>query len=365
MTMVRHLILVGAGHAHLGVLRYFAKHPLPSVKITLITPHAVQIYSGMLPGWISGHYALSDLQIDSRSLLQSDETLLLDQVIHIDTRCSKIQTAKGQSLRYDVLSLDIGSEINLSWEKTLSTKFLPVRPLQDFVQALTPILLRARQQKDFRFMVVGAGAAGIELTFAIDHILPGQVILVGAASGLALSSTSVISKVLQLFAQRGICFFSSPIIAEDDQVILANGQRLTADCLIAASGAVAPSWLSATQLQLNSSGCVLVDSHHRSVSHANVFAVGDVCARQDLYLPHSGVHAVKAGKVLAYNLNACLTQQSLRQYRPRSRVLYLLATGPQSAIASWGSWSIGGKWLWVVKNKIDRAYVSLYQVRRK
>jgi hypothetical protein len=34
----RHIVLVGAGHAHVGVLRDFCLRPDPSVRLTLVTP---------------------------------------------------------------------------------------------------------------------------------------------------------------------------------------------------------------------------------------------------------------------------------------------------------------------------------------
>jgi len=49
------LLLVGFGHAHLFVLDALARAPLQA-QVTLITPYERQFYSGMLPGWIAGHY---------------------------------------------------------------------------------------------------------------------------------------------------------------------------------------------------------------------------------------------------------------------------------------------------------------------
>ena len=104
----------------------------------------------------------------------------------------------------------------------------------------------------------------------------------------------------------------------------------------------------------------MVDGQHRSLSHPNVFAAGDVCSRADIKLARSGVHAVFAGPVLARNLIASIDGQKLQSYRPRKRSLYLLATGPQYAIASWGGLSAQGYWVWRWKNWIDRRFMHKY-----
>ena len=59
-----HILLVGAGHAHVQVLEAFAKTPEPGIRLTLVTPAARTPYSGMLPGFVAGHYAREDLEID-------------------------------------------------------------------------------------------------------------------------------------------------------------------------------------------------------------------------------------------------------------------------------------------------------------
>jgi len=135
---------------------------------------------------------------------------------------------------------------------------------------------------------------------------------------------------------------------------------LPADCVVAATGARAPRALGLDGLARDASGFIAVDACYRSTSHGNVFAAGDVSARQDIQLARSGVHAVHAGPVLAANLLAALQGGRLQSYRPRRRSLYLLACGPRFAVASWGRWSAQGKWVWYWKDWIDRRFVRRF-----
>jgi NADH dehydrogenase FAD-containing subunit len=215
--------------------RMLAENKLADVETTLVTPSTHQTYSGMLPGWMAGHYTLEQCQID-------------------------------------------------------------LRPLADAAQI---------------------------------HMELGSIVDVDAGT--------------------------------NEGVLLSDGTHLPADCVIAATGARAPGWLKQTALGLDESGYVAVDGQHRSCSHPNVFAAGDICARQDMSVGRSGVHAVHAGPVLSVNLLAALKGGATAHYKPHRRSLYLLACGPRYAIASWGRFSAEGQWVWRWKDWIDRRFIAEFK----
>ena len=53
---LKRLLLLGGGHAHVQVLDALAKAPVSGLQATLVTPYARQMYSGMVPGLLAGHY---------------------------------------------------------------------------------------------------------------------------------------------------------------------------------------------------------------------------------------------------------------------------------------------------------------------
>ncbi len=58
------ILLLGAGHAHVEVLRRFAMRPERGVRLTLIGREPETPYSGMLPGVIRGDYGTRQAHID-------------------------------------------------------------------------------------------------------------------------------------------------------------------------------------------------------------------------------------------------------------------------------------------------------------
>lgn len=366
---MKHLVLAGGGHAHLAVLSALARAPLRGVEVTLVTPLPRQAYSGMLPGWIAGHYSRADLEIDLEPLARrAGVRLLIDSIGAMDANRRCIALSDGRYLEFDLLSLDVGSEIDISWLETLQDRLLPLRPLGEFMERWPVFLAAARVRAGFRVAVVGAGAAGVEIALAVRHAfdrerIGGEVCLVAPREKFLAGHGPGTRKRIEGWASRvGVMLHDGHAVGTRDGLLLSDGSEIPADCVIAATGAAPPSWLKVSGLRLDEQGYVAVDAHHRSLSHSRVFAAGDVCSRQERHFARSGVHAVRAGPVLANNLAAALSGGRFRQYRPRRRSLYLLACGPCSAVVSWGNLSAGGSWAWRWKDRIDRRFVERHAV---
>ncbi len=79
------LVLLGAGHAHVEVLRRFAMRREPGVRLTLIGREPETPYTGMLPGLIRGDYTFGQAHIDLAPLAASaGARLILAEATAID-----------------------------------------------------------------------------------------------------------------------------------------------------------------------------------------------------------------------------------------------------------------------------------------
>ncbi|MES1964223.1 FAD-dependent oxidoreductase [Psychrobacter sp. AH5] len=370
----KHLLLAGGGHAHIGLLRRLSDKPLKDVAITLITEQPQTLYSGMLPGWMAGHYNLAEITIDMIELCRRAEVSLLQQpIIAVDAETQTVVTSKDETLDYQVLSLNTGADTDLHWLKSDDSeaekaddnhvKVVPVRPLANFVLQWQQILQEAKQADQYKLAVVGAGAAAAELVmaaqFALQQISPKhQAYLVCGEQLLSDFAQGFKSRVIKQLQRHNIDIIYERAESLTNEQLLTTKQSLPVNAVIAATGVMGSAWSEHSNLATVENGFIAVNSYQQSISHANVFAVGDVCSRVDRDMAHSGVHAVFGGAVAADNLLAYLAGKPLKSYQPKNRTLYLLSCGDKYAIGSWGRYSVQGRWVWALKKYIDKRFVN-------
>ena len=370
---MKHLLLLGGGHAHVHVLQQLARQPLPGAQVTLVTPFERQMYSGMVPGVVAGHYTAQDCVIPLRPLAQAAGVNFRQaRAVRLDAVARRVTLDDGGVLDYDLLSLDTGAVIHRGQLPGAAEHALFVRPIEVFVQQLDALWARAARRR-LALAVVGAGAAGVELAMALQHRLgrsgqggPGvQVSLVtGGPAPLAGYPAAVMARVQRSLNALGVSVVRQGAASvESTALVLADGSRLACDTAVLATGAQAPDWLAGSGLALDAQGFVLTQSTLQSTSHADLFAVGDVATRVDTPHAKSGVYAVRAGPPLARNLRLVLAGQALQPHQPASRTLNLVSCGERNAIAAWGAWSAQGRWVWWLKDRIDRAFVARYKAR--
>ena len=370
-TNPQRLVLLGGGHAHLGVLADLAQRPLPGWQVHLVTPHRRQIYSGMLPGWVAGHYRIGECAVALDALAaRAGATLHTGAGTGLDLARNSLQCADGTQLPFDRISIDTGPVAALDDLPGAATHALPVRPIEGFVAAWPGVVQRITGQcHRFELVVLGAGAAGVELALAIDHLAKTKgwahlhITLVGGSDqpldGVAPGARR---RVARLLATRGIGWVGGrrAVRVDAGQLVFADGgARLPFDACLAVTGAAAPAWPRAAGLDTDAGGFIRVHRTLQSTSHPQVLAAGDVAAYADAR-PKSGVFAVRAGPVLAQNLRALCNGQPPTEWKPQHRALYLISTADHRAIAAWGSWAWSGAWVWRWKDRIDRRFVARF-----
>ncbi|NBB25577.1 FAD-dependent oxidoreductase [Porphyrobacter sp. SLTP] len=356
------MLLVGGGHAHVAVLADWAKRGAPAgVRTVLLTPERHLRYSGMVPGWIAGQHAQDDGLVDLAALAaRAGVALVLDRCTGLDPDAQLVRTAAGEAIRFDIASFDTGGEGQAAKLLGDDPRLIDVRPIGAFVDrlaALGPLT---------RIVVVGGGAGGVELAFALRNragvSLPPEVTLAAGRAGLLPGfAPAVQARAAQTLAREGIVVLAADARFAGGAIVAGEQSLEPADCIIAATGSAAPAWVRASGIATDAVGFLAVDAHQRSTSHPHIFAAGDVAARTDRPLAHSGVHAVFAGPVLAANLRAVLAGEAPRRtYRPRWNNLYLMNTGDGSAIASYGPLAAEGRWVLALKHWIDKRWIAQY-----
>jgi pyridine nucleotide-disulfide oxidoreductase family protein len=367
---MKRLLLAGGGQAHVLVLREIARRRMIDVEIVVLAPSNQLRYSGMLPGWIAGHYQLEELTIDVVPLAQAaGARLVTGHVQKLDLASKVAFTDRGEAFDFDVLSIATGAAIDVDAITGAREHALALRPYEGFIVGWQHIVRRAEIARGtFRLTVIGGGAAGAETALAAAYRvrtmqLPVHVqLLTGGVPILpghghrarSLMSTALMNNGVQMLDTIALRVESGTVITEGEHTI-------ATDAALIATGASPAAWLRATGLALDEFGFVAVNSRLQSISHSFVFAAGDAATLIETPRPKSGVYAVRAAPPLGNNLIAALTARPLSVFKPQRRALYLLTTGPKHAIASWGPWAFAGRWVWHWKNRIDRDYIAKFR----
>ena len=324
---MKRVLLVGGGHAHAWVLRAGI-----AGDVTLVTPYAHHVYSGMLPGFVAGHYKLEEIRIDVAALAaRAGARLVLGRLAALDARRRVARLEDGTELPYDVASLDVGSDSGAP------AHALPAKPFEPFMEQWLELKDRVRT-----IAVVGGGAAGVEMAMAVAHRTNARVTLF---SDRPMFRPGLARRIARQLARNGV---------EARQAAYA-GEAF--DLVIWTAGAAPLPWLRDSGLAVDERGFVLVDERLRSVSHPEVFAVGDCATLRDAPHPKSGVYAVRHAPVLAANLRG-----AERRYVPQRRALALISCGDRYAIADWNGLSVEGAWVWRRKDRIDRRWVESFRI---
>ncbi|MEE4153813.1 MAG: FAD-dependent oxidoreductase [Erythrobacter sp.] len=362
-------LLIGGGHAQVAVLEDWITHGTPVRSSALLTPARFLRYSGMVPGWIAGEHGRNDGRVDLAALARAaGARMILSRCTGIDADGRVVTTSDAGAIRFAFASIDTGGVGRARQVLGDGPRILEVRPIELFVDQLERWFRdRARTAAEDapRIVVVGGGAGGVELAFGLRNAaLPRrhpEVMLISGGHGLLPGfGKRTVKRARGELARQGIA-----VIEEDATIasgtLVAGTQAMPADLIVAALGSNAPDWPRISGLRTDPQGFIAVDAHQRLIDQPHIFAAGDVARRCDRMVPHSGVHAVFAGPVLAANLRAAIQGHAPRRaYDPRFTNLYILSTGNGEAIASYGPLALQGRLAALLKARIDKGWIARY-----
>ena len=375
--VIKELVLIGGGHSHVAVLKRFGMKPLPGLQITLITRDVHTPYSGMLPGYIAGHYSYDESHIDLRPLVRFVNARLFHaSATFLDLENKQVICGTRPPVHYDVLSVNTGSTPSLVEVPGVWEHGLAIKPINRFLRGWDEIMRQVVERKgDYQIVVVGAGAGGVEVTLSTqfhlhellrEHSLGSDGLRYHLISEsrtiLPTHNPSVQRRFMRVLSQRDVTVHlgCKARRVNADTVDLGSGASLRADTVIWATHAAAPAWYGKSGLAVDEYGFIKVNSSLQSVSHSDIFAAGDVASVTDYPRPKSGVFAVRQGPPLYKNLKRALTGRSLKKHVPQVSFLSLISTGDKYAVVSRGALALEGAWAWKLKSYIDCKFMRKY-----
>lgn len=374
----RRIVLVGVGHTNAHVLKKWRSNPIADTELVCVSDHSVATYSGLLPAVLAGQHPRSAMEIDLLRLCQmASARLIIDQVTSIDGKERTLTFMNYPPIHFDVLSMGIGSVPDCGDVDFTDSNVVTIKPMQTFLRRLSSgieqgLVAGSQDSPTVSVLIIGGGAAGAEIACCLPAFLKKKLIrpefkitLVHRGHEI-LSNTSKRTATLlrNVFNKKGVRVITGKEVVRivGQNVFLDDGQKLSADLVIWATGAAPPPLIANLDFPKDDRGFLLTDHTLRITSGEPIFVVGDTGTIYQEQLAKAGVYAVRQGPVLWENIQRVLAGKPLQKYQPQKQFLRLLNTGDGQAIAEWLGFSFRHKLMKSWKDSIDIKFMQQYQV---
>ncbi|MGM7701778.1 FAD-dependent oxidoreductase [Pseudalkalibacillus sp. Hm43] len=362
--MSEKLLLIGGGHAHLSLLKKLKDHQLPDCEVTLLNPTSSYYYSGMFSGYVEGIYSLDQLEIDLAELSEKAGVQFVEgTAMSVDAKQKMVLTEKGDILSFDVLSFDIGTRRKGIEDLPQSDAIYHLNRKEQIQE------LGTDESRRGEVVIIGGGAAGIELGFSIQswkkkHGDEGRVSLISSSAIYGESEDDRCKKQLkQKLLDAGVHLLENERVEEvREHEVVVGGESVRYDSLLWMTGSEAPKLYKSSKLPTDDEGYLLVEDTLQVKEFPFIFGSGNgVTVRQYPEIPRNGVMAVRQGEVLWDNLKGFLGSGEGYHFKPQKRYLTILSTGERHGYLRYGSLCTSGKLAWKLKNKIDQKFMSTFK----
>jgi pyridine nucleotide-disulfide oxidoreductase family protein len=375
----KNVVLLGIGHTNAHVVSHWASEPMKDGQLICISRYPTTTYSGMFPGTLGGQFSDDEMRIDLQKLSErSKASLIIADTKELDLRSHEILFHDHEPIRFDALSIGVGS-MPAGWQQVgKSASLIPIKPMQTFLERLDSRLRSVEQcMKDsgsfgIRIAVVGGGVASIEIALCLQQLRARHSPKIETKISIFTSDTHVakgmtkqsIRRIERILTERGIDVHSGQRVTQvnEDALVTEDSVKHSAECVIWATGAAPPNVLNRLDIEKDSQGFIATHDTLQSLSDPRIFAVGDCGTVVRSPSPKAGVYAVRQCPILWHNLQALFTGKKMQRFKPQADFLKLLNTGDGKALLEYGRLSIHAQWCWSLKTWIDKRFIREYQV---
>ncbi|GLZ39486.1 FAD-dependent oxidoreductase [Actinokineospora sp. NBRC 105648] len=264
--MTTHIVVLGAGYSGLVAAKRAAR--LPDTRVTLVNAAAEFVERVRLHEVAAGRPVRSHriTELIGRAPVE----LVVDTVTAIDPDRKVVTLANGtlesNTLDYDTLVYALGSRADVEVEH--------VHPL-----ALAPDAERLKRELRGTVAVVGGGLTGVEAATEFAEAGHPVRLLTAGPLGAALSAKGR-AHLRRVLDRLEVQVHDQVKVTGTDAtgLTLADGGYVPADTVVWTTGFRAPALAADSGFAVDDRGRMVVDGTLRSVSHPDVYAVGDAAA---------------------------------------------------------------------------------------
>lgn len=339
-------------------------------EVTVVQPSPYHYYSGMGPGMLGGIYSPDEIRFATRHVVEKQDcTFLLDKVSAIKPGERLVLLESGDTLPYDVLSLNIGSSVprEIIGSPTADTIFT-VKPIERLLQARQLILEQGRE-RPLSIAVVGGGPSGVEIAGNIwgladrNGLQPVTIQIFARSVIMSGFPEKVRHKAIKSLQARGIEIVELSEVAaiRKNEIELCSRTKYETDVTFLASGVQPSRLIAESGLPTGPDGGLLVNSRLQCVTHPEIFGGGDCIYFKDHPLDKVGVYAVRQNPVLLHNLMAFMEGKELRPFDPGGDYLLIFNLGNHTGILRKKCLLFNGRPAFFIKDFIDRRFMKKFQ----
>lgn len=368
--MGKHLVCIGAGHAHLTCLKSLRDFVDRGHQVTVIGPDTHHYYSGMGPGMLGQTYRPQEIRFNSQRLVEAGGgRFVKGKVCRVQPQERTLALESGEQISYDVVSFNIGSGIPKD-KVTIreDSRVFTVKPIEQLLRAQQAILEQLGT-KTLELQVVGGGPAGLEITgnlwrLVTRHKGRANLTLVAGSRLMSDFPDKVRQLALSSLQKRGVRVLERAHLAEIQagRAKLTDGQELPFDFLFLALGVKPPPLFQDSGLPTGPEGGLVVNEFLQSVAYPEIFGGGDCIYFQPVPLDKVGVYAVRQNPVLRDNLLAALENRRLRPFKPQDAYMLIFNLGDGRGIFWKKNFIFNGRLAFFLKDYIDRRFMRKFQI---
>ena len=367
--MGKQLVIVGAGHAHLTILKNLQEFKNAGHDVTVVSSSSLHYYSGMGPGMLSGIYRPEEISFNVKKMSEDRGAVFLeDKVVKIHPQENKIDLQSGQSLSYDAMSVNTGSFVPVEAPDASDGLVVTVKPIENLLSARLKII-PALKNKELKITVVGGGPTGVEVAGNLERLVRNEsgrcrITLVAGTRLLREFKDSVRNRVLSSLTRRQVRVVEDARVTaiKDNSAVLSDGSDVESDIIFMAVGVKPSRLFEDSGLPIGQEGGMQVNQNLQSVSYPEIFGGGDCISFEPQPLAKVGVYAVRQNPILFNNLLHFLNGTALEQFIPQKAVLLAFNMGDGTAVVQWHSLVWGGRLGFALKNYIDKTFMKKFQV---
>lgn len=368
-AILRKLVLIGGGHAHLSIIRDIPQFVERGMAVTIIAPSPFQYYSGMGPGMLGGDYRPEEIRFATRAAVEgAGGRFVEDLVVGIDAARRRLRLQSGPGLAYDLLSCNCGSQVSMEGLPATGDTVFTVKPIEQLLSLQERLVTRGRSHS-LHVAIIGGGPSAAEVA--------GNILWLAARSNLSAVRVSVFCRgafmarsarrvqhlCRGMLAGRGVEFFEGHKVEEvrPDGLLTADGRYFSADLLCVATGVRPSPFFAESGLPTGSDGGLLVNAFLQSPQYPEIFGGGDCISFAPAPLARVGVHAVRQNPILSANLLAAHTGRELTPFQPNGGYLQIFNLGWQRGVLAKGALAFSGRLAFLIKDLIDRRFIRRFQ----